>query len=168
MDFSDLFVNSNGNLTFGELDFDSTESVEEFVGGSKMKIAPLWDDINPESDGGVFFKTDSFTGEAVITWNEVPEFDATNSNTFQVRLSSDGVITFSYNGVAAQDGLVGLSNCCQEQELAFFLNYTLDLPTTTLEATPILRLFVEGGMITEEVARRFCQWPLAPYRCPMG
>ncbi len=41
MDFSDLFVNSNGNLTFGESDLDPIASLEEFVGGSKMKIAPM-------------------------------------------------------------------------------------------------------------------------------
>jgi len=152
MDFSDLFVNSNGNLTFGEGDLESLVSVEEFVSGSKMKIAPLWNDLDPESAGGVFFKTDGVTGEAVITWSEVPEFTTSNSNTFQLRLSSDGVITFSYNGVAAQDGLVGLSNCCQDS--SFSLNYTLDLPGATPEALPVLEFFDEGMNITE-VARRF-------------
>ena len=151
MDFSDLFVNSNGNLTFGEGDVESSASVEEFVGGSLMKIAPLWNDFDPEPAGGVFFKTDSVAGEAVITWSGVPEFDTSNSNTFQVRLASDGVITFSYNGVAATEGLVGLSNCCQL--LSFFFNYTLDLPGGT-SASPVHEFF-DRGMDTEQVARKF-------------
>ena len=145
--FSEVFVNSNGNLTFGEGDTSPIESLSLFF--SSSKIAPLWDDFDPISGGGVFFKTNN-TDQAVITWSGVPESDTSNSSTFQATLSSDGVITFSYNQVAVGDGLVGLSNA---QQVGFLGNYTLDLPST-LPGFPVAELF-NGTIDTEALSKRF-------------
>jgi len=44
-----------------------------------------------------------------VTWENVPEFGTTDSNTFQVELRFDGTIVISFLDLAASDGLAGLS-----------------------------------------------------------
>jgi hypothetical protein len=44
-----------------------------------------------------------------VTWQNVPEYTSTGSNTFQIEMFFDGTIVLSYLGLTAQDGLTGLS-----------------------------------------------------------
>jgi hypothetical protein len=44
-----------------------------------------------------------------VTWENVPEYTATGSNTFQIEMYFDGTIVLSYAGLTAGDGLTGLS-----------------------------------------------------------
>jgi hypothetical protein len=104
--FSSVFVNSNGNLTFGGGDTDFSESVSEFL-NELPRIAPLWDDLNPSSSGNVIVESDATSW--TVTFDEVPEFASSTTNTFSVTLEPDGTITFSYGSVAANDGIVGVT-----------------------------------------------------------
>lgn len=104
--FSSVFVNSNGNLTFGGGDSDFTESVAEFL-NELPRIAPLWDDLSPNNGGQVIAESDatSFT----VSFQNVPEFFATGSNSFSVTLNADGSVQIAYGAVSATDGLVGVT-----------------------------------------------------------
>ena len=84
--FDSVFVNANGNLTFGAADSDFSESDAEFRDGP-ARVAPLWRDLNATQGGSVFFETteDSFT----VTWQDVPEWFATGANTFSVTLNDN-------------------------------------------------------------------------------
>ena len=107
-----LFLNSNGNVTFGVGDPDPTPTVPELRSGPP-RIAPAWADLDPgtrtTSPGGPFFNT--FPVQALgfaninafrVRWINVPEFidrDADpfndspacgSSNTFSVTLYDDG------------------------------------------------------------------------------
>ncbi|MBI4468974.1 MAG: hypothetical protein HY650_06610, partial [Acidobacteria bacterium] len=147
------FVNSNGNLTFGSGDADSTPSIAEFASGSP-RIAPLWNDFNPATTvnpNGVFYRSAAGPTRAIFTWTSVPEFNTTNSNTFQVVLFSDGRIRFTYGAMAAKDGLTGLSNGSSSSFSR--VTFGSDLPTV-FGSNPILELF-NRGLNTRAVAKRF-------------
>lgn len=104
--WNSVFVNSNGNLTFGSGDLDFSETVGELLSGPP-RIAPLWVDLSPDSGGTVSVEADAdaFT----VNFEAVPEFFASTTNTFSVTLRPDGGITVDYGAIAAVDGLVGVT-----------------------------------------------------------
>ena len=102
--YTSVFVNSNGNLTFGSGDTDFSESVAEFLTG-QPRIAPLWDDLSPNNGGLVLVEFGS--GSATVSFIGVPEFFATGSNTFSVTMYDDGTYEVAFGAVSATDGLVG-------------------------------------------------------------
>lgn len=103
-DYSSVWVNSNGNLTFGSGDSDFSESVAEFL-SDQPRIAPLWDDLSPNNGGMVVVEFDS--GEATVVFDSVPEFLNTGANTFMVTLRDDGSFSIEYGAISAGDGLSG-------------------------------------------------------------
>ncbi len=105
-DWTSVFVNSNGNLTFGSGDTDWSESVFEFL-NDQPRIAALWDDLRPPSGGMVSVSRD--TGTFTVNFIGVPEYYSTGANTFSVTLVDDGSVTIAYGPVSAADGLVGLT-----------------------------------------------------------
>ena len=105
-DYTSVFVNSNGNLTFGSGDTDFSESALELL-ADQPRIAPLWDDLSPNQGGQV--TAEYGDGSFTVNFDEVPEFFATSGNTFSVTLSADGSISISYGDVAATDGIAGVS-----------------------------------------------------------
>ena len=104
--YTSVFVNSNGNLTFGSGDTDFTESVGEFL-NDQPRIAPLWDDLAPNNGGQV--TVEFGPGSATVNFIDVPEFFFTGANNFAVTLASDGSVTVEYGSVTANDGLAGVT-----------------------------------------------------------
>lgn len=104
--YDSVFVNSNGNLTFGSGDTDFSESVGELL-GDQPRIAPLWDDLSPNQGGEV---TVDFAGGVVtVAFENVPEFLGANTNTFSVTLAPNGDISVAYGVIDAADGIVGIT-----------------------------------------------------------
>ncbi|MET0533452.1 MAG: hypothetical protein ABW171_04440, partial [Steroidobacter sp.] len=116
--FTTVFVNANGNLTFGAANGDFSESAAELLNGPP-RIAGLWDDLSPFSATGApqgivtFAQTDD---DLTVIFRGVPEFPNVGSNTFSIRLSRQKPtdvdatsIQVTYEGVTAVDGLAGVS-----------------------------------------------------------
>jgi len=105
-----VYLNSDGNLTFGGGESASSErSLARFLNGPP-RIAAFFDDLDPGAaigDAGVF--VDNQSDFVRMTWWEVPEFDAVNRNTFQVTLYANGRVTFAYANLDAEEGIVGVS-----------------------------------------------------------
>ena len=133
--YSDIYVNPNGNITFGSGDFDFTESVSEFL-NDQPRVAPLWDDLNPTQGGLVLASTD-FATELTITWVDVPEWFSSGANNFSVTLFSDGTVHFDYGSVTATDGLIGAT------------------PGGGATGTPVDLSAVGGGAISESAHELF-------------
>jgi hypothetical protein len=104
------FVNSDGNITFGEGDKASTaRSIGRLLSGAP-RVAPFLADLDPSVGGMVFVRAggDAFT----VTWCGVRVFDSSRQATLQVSLFPDGIVEMKYAAGppwTAVDGVVGLS-----------------------------------------------------------
>jgi uncharacterized protein (TIGR03437 family) len=101
--YNQVFVNSDGNLTFGVAEFASTERSLGRMTAGPPRIAPLFDDLDPSRTAGGVRVLASQTLVA-ISWVSVPEYSPSGTGapvTFQVRLYPDGRIQFSYQGVTS-------------------------------------------------------------------
>lgn len=102
-----LFVNSDGNLTFGRRDNASTErGIERLVSGAP-RVAPFFADLDPSAGGRVFM--DSSAEATTVTWCAVPGFGETETMTVQAVLFPDGAIEFRFATPTLTDGIVALS-----------------------------------------------------------
>lgn len=100
-----LEVGSNGYLTFGPGDSDMTETMADHF--NRRRVAGLFRDLHPGQGGGVSWR--ELDDRAAFTWQNVPEFDAGNSNSFQIELFHDGRIRLTWLNIDATFGLAGLS-----------------------------------------------------------
>ncbi len=103
--YTSLYICSNGRITFGSGSTDYTETVSEHF--EIPGISMLWDDLNPANGGTIQFA--EYINRTVVTFNNVPEYSSTGSNTFQCELFYDGVVRLSWLGIDSNDNIVGLS-----------------------------------------------------------
>lgn len=103
--YDSLYICSNGRITFGSGSNDYTETIGEHF--AMPAIAMLWDDLNPSNGGTVLYA--QLPDRAVVTFNNVPEYSNSGSNTFQCEMFYDGMIRVSWLGVDSGDNVVGLS-----------------------------------------------------------
>ncbi|MFC1738501.1 M14 family zinc carboxypeptidase [Planctomycetota bacterium] len=96
---------SNGYLIFGGCDTDYTETLDDHF--DMPRVSALFDDLNPSSGGLVSRKR--LSNRLVVTWENVPEYAFPNQNSFQIEMFFDGKIRITWLGIAATDGIVGLS-----------------------------------------------------------
>jgi hypothetical protein len=103
--YGTFFVGSNGSITF----IGPSTYYEESLGThfAVPRISVLFDDLDPSAGGVVLWE--QLADRAVVTWENVPEYGPSNSNNFQVEMFFDGTIQLTWLGIAATDGLAGLS-----------------------------------------------------------
>jgi hypothetical protein len=103
--YTEFHVGSNGYITFTTGDTDLSESLDDHF--DLPRISGLYDDLSPNQSGTISWK--ELADRAAVTWEDVTEYSAGNQNSFQIEMFFDGRIVVTYLGVAAVDGLVGLS-----------------------------------------------------------
>lgn len=106
-----VYVNSDGNLTFGAGDSASTERSLGRMTAGPPRIAPLFNDLDPtRAMSGVRLLSEA--GRVVVSWPQVPEwteFGTGTAQTFQVRLYPDGRIEFAYGDARPSGAVVGIA-----------------------------------------------------------
>src|SRR5450631_2006011 len=80
--YRQVFLNSDGNLTFTAAESASTDRSVGRITGGPPRISPLFDDLDPsQPGGGVRFFADA--SHVVFSWLNVPEFGPGAAQTFQ-------------------------------------------------------------------------------------
>lgn len=108
---SKIFVNSDGNLTFGGGDVDTSARSVGRLNSGPPRIAPLFADLDPTATGegvNIFRSSNRFT----VTWLRVREYSDFGfglPQTFQVTLTPDGAISFVWTQVSVATSVVGIS-----------------------------------------------------------
>jgi ligand-binding sensor domain-containing protein/serine phosphatase RsbU (regulator of sigma subunit) len=127
--YSSVFVNSDGNLTFGAPDSRSTpRDLTRFLEGPP-RIAPLFQNLNPVAGGQIL--VDQSEKKVTVMYDSVPDFQEDHINSFQVSLFADGQIEFVFSEeISARGGIVGISP--GQTTTLHEIDYLADLPSDAL------------------------------------
>ena len=116
--YESVWVNANGNLTFGAASAAFVESPAGLLIGPP-RIAGVWDDLNPAAGGEVSFSQSAHA--LTVRFTGVPEFALGGANSFSITLSRTpfdgssgfalhgGIFSLDYGAISATDGLAGYS-----------------------------------------------------------
>lgn len=125
--YNTVFINSDGNITFGSGDSaSSARDAARHIGG-QPRLSPFFADLDPSSGGSV--NADVRTDRVVVTWTNVPQFGVADSNTFQAVLHDNGDVDFVYGAIAAQFAVVGIAEGNNEGPINE-IDLSADLPGT--------------------------------------
>ena len=103
--YASFNVGSNGYITFGAADFEFVPSLAQHF--AFKRIAALFRDLDFSAQGTCTWR--QLADRAAVTWQNAPAYGTTNSNNFQIEMFFDGRIRITLLGIAATDGLIGLS-----------------------------------------------------------
>ena len=110
--WDEVYVQSNGRLTFGFSSTEHTESVAQFL-AEAPEIAAFWNDLNPATGGNISIEEVADTGAGaslIVTWSELPELGVAGSaNSATLTLFDDGTANLAIGDLTMADGLVGFS-----------------------------------------------------------
>jgi hypothetical protein len=103
------FVNSDGNITFGEGDKSSTErNVARLLTGPP-RVSPFLSDLDPTTGNGRIF-LNAASDQYTVTWCNVRGFESAQTTTVQATLLPNGNIEMKFGpAVTVGNAIVGLS-----------------------------------------------------------
>ncbi|WP_027580083.1 nidogen-like domain-containing protein [Bradyrhizobium sp. Ai1a-2] len=89
--YTSLYINNNGNITFGSPTGAYTPSVIDAGFGNPI-IAVFWADVDTRGHGNVYYDLDVADGIMTITWDDVGYYNQRTDklNSFQLVLISEG------------------------------------------------------------------------------
>lgn len=125
-----IFVGSDGHVTFGVPEASSLSRDGARHIGGPPRVSAFFTDLDPSAAGAVHASV--LPDRIVITWSAIPEFGASpisNSNTFQLVMSANGVIDIVHVKVAGQFAVVGVAEGNDEGPINE-IDLSLALPVT--------------------------------------
>jgi hypothetical protein len=115
--YSDLYVGSNGLVTFGDFDLDPFPLIDDFF--ALPMVAALWTDLAPQLEsttGAPIVTIDELADAVVVTYQRTPVWYPAEGgfiegpNDLQILLGADGTVRIAWVTVNAYDGITGVSN----------------------------------------------------------
>ena len=152
--YTSLFLNSDGNFTFGQGDSASTARDPARAVTGPPRIMGLFADLDPSIDGSAI-RVLSTAERFVVSWINVPEFsfDGTGlPQSFQVSLFADGHIDFSYTDVSTQQAIIGIAPGARFNES---LVVDFSEPSTDTFSTAVVEFFVSGFVDLAVLGQKF-------------
>ncbi len=139
--YNQIYVGSNGLLTFGSGSTDPTNDPIPSLQGPNNVIAPYWTNLNC-TGRAVYYYADSVNQRFIISFNGVPHSGPTGYMAFQAVLYPDGRIDFNYGrmiagtiwwtdwlaGTFSFPGTIGIENAngTDGLQIAYYENYLHD------------------------------------------
>jgi hypothetical protein len=146
------FVNSDGNITFGEGDTATSErNVARLLSGPP-RVAPFLADLDPSAGGGVYVHAgvDQYT----VTWCGIRGFESSMVTTVQATLLPDGVVELTFGGtITLDEAVVGLSPGATTQFAA--VDFTASSPLSGGSGALGERFAAFNQLDTVAIARKF-------------
>ncbi len=109
--YSDVYVNANGNMTFGQANSSFLVDESFFLGGPPC-VAPFFTDLNPELGGTIDVDTTAIPGQALaVRFNGVADNSGSGPTTFTVTFYVGGHIAFDFGSVGPTNSVItGISS----------------------------------------------------------
>jgi Papain family cysteine protease/Thrombospondin type 3 repeat len=106
--YAEVYINSDGNLTFGDSDDKSADRSKSRFLTLAPRIAALYADLNPAAGGKVSYgKTD--VNSFFVNYAAVPTYDGSGSVTARVTLDATGKVTVAMGTIKGSSYIVGVS-----------------------------------------------------------
>ncbi len=132
--YSRISVCSNGFIAMGSSNTTSFSNHSLPYSDGTIMVAPLWDDLNPSSNGEVYYHYDSENHRFIVEWSGVPHYGGSQPYTFEVIFydpsyhptpTGDGLILFQYQHVPdAGSATIGIENPSEADALQYWYNGT--------------------------------------------
>ncbi len=108
-DYTGLYINSNGLLTFGAA--ETAYDPQGLANYDKPAIVPFWTDVDVSKGGDILWDLDPTAGTFTVTWLGVAPYSGSGVNSFQVVMTDTGGgnfdIEFIYEDIQYTDGYAG-------------------------------------------------------------
>jgi hypothetical protein len=105
--YTNVYVNSDGNLTFGNGDAASeNRDVQRFL-TKAPRIGVLYADLDPSSGGAVTYEKGA--DKLIVRYKNVPRYGSKQGNTATVTLHASGLVELAYGQVSGSAFVVGVS-----------------------------------------------------------
>ena len=150
----EIFLNSDGNLTFLRGDSATTARDPARAVTGPPRVLPYFVDLDPTMPGSairVFAGADRWTA----TWINVPEFSFSGEGlpqNFQVSLFADGRIEFAYRDITALTGIIGIASGTRVNES---LAVDFSAPSDTVFEAAIVEIFVPAVVDLAVLSQKF-------------
>lgn len=107
--YTSMWVNTNGNITFGAGDTEPEESAVLFAGGLP-RISGEWDNINPVAGGPSTVYVQPLNDRVAVTWNYSPDnFGGQGPHAIQIEIFWTGQVAITNLTNGGTDGLCGIT-----------------------------------------------------------
>ena len=152
--YTSLFLNSDGNLTFGQGDNASTGRDPARAVTGPPRIMGLFTDLDPSIDGSAI-RVLSTAGRFVVTWINVPEFSFSGDGlpqNFQVSIFANGRIEFSYTDVSTGEAIIGIAPGARFNES---LAGDFSEPSTDIFSAAVVEIFLPAVVDLAVLGQKF-------------